>query len=362
MKKTNTVIVATGSYLPKKIIKNEDFLKNKFYNSDGTLISKDTNEIIQKFEEITGIKERRYVEDNLKVSDICYFAALDALESSGIDKESLDYIICAHNFGDVDDKNKRTDIVPTIAARVKFKLQILNPYTISFDLPFGCPGWIQGIILAENIIKAGNAKRIMVIGGETLSKISDPYDRDSMIYSDGAGAVILEAQKNKETKGILSYDVRSDTINHANLLHMGPSYNPEYKGNDLFLKMEGHKLYKYALETVPKLVKKSIDKANIKINDVKKILIHQANLKMDIEILKRIFDLYEIKEKIESLIDKYLPMTISWLGNSSVATIPTLLDLILKDRIDNFKINESEVVVFASVGAGMNVNSVVYKF
>ncbi|TES92278.1 MAG: ketoacyl-ACP synthase III, partial [Candidatus Cloacimonadota bacterium] len=244
-----TVIVGTGSYIPTKVVHNTDFLKNEFYDSIGKRIDKTNEEIIKKFEEITGITERRYVTDNLVTSDIAFQAARDTLESSKIDKESLDYIIIAHNFGDVRADNKRSDFVPSIASRVKQKLGIENPRTIAYDVPFGCPGWLQGIIQADYYLKSGDARRVLVIGAETLSRISDPHDRDSMIYSDGAGAAIVEAKTNGESIGILSHAARSDTLEHAYMLWMRKSNNPDYEDNELFLKMDGHKLYEYALRT-----------------------------------------------------------------------------------------------------------------
>src|SRR5690606_2262471 len=106
---------------------------------------------------------------------------------ANIDKETLDYIIVAHNFGDILKNNQKSDMVPTLAARVKHKLQIKNPYTVAYDLPFGCPGWLQGLIQADYYLKSGDAKRILIIGAETLSRISDPHDIDSMIFSDEIG-------------------------------------------------------------------------------------------------------------------------------------------------------------------------------
>lgn len=362
MNNLNSLIVATGSYIPTKVIENKYFENTDFYDSNSNLFELDKKEIIKKFEEITGIKERRYVEDNLNNSDIGYYAAKDAIESSNIDKETIDLIICAHNFGNVKINNRHIDSVPSIAARIKHLLGIQNPKTIAFDVLFGCPGWLHSMILAHNYIQSGNAKRVLVVGTETLSRVSDPHDRDSLIYSDGAGATILEAVESEEKTGILSYDERSDTINHAHLLRMEKSYNLNYSKDDIFLKMDGHKLYKYALQTVPELVKNSLIKAKIPLQSIKKVLLHQANLKMDIEILKRLFELFGITDLLENFINKILPMSISWLGNSSVATIPTLLDLILKNKLKDQKISKGDIIVFASVGAGMNVNSMVYKF
>jgi len=352
-----STIIGTGSYLPSRKVDNSVFLQHEFFQPDGRMFDKAPELTIKKFEEITEIKERRYLTDDLVTSDISFYAARDALKSSKIDKESLDYIIVAHNFGDVKANNKRSDFVPSLAARVKHKLEIENPKTIAYDICFGCPGWLQGLIQAYYYLKSGEAKRALVIGAEALSRVCDPHDRDSMLYADGAGAVIVEAVTSSEPVGILSHAVRSDTLEYAYMLWMGPSYNPDYAGSELFLKMNGHKLYEYALNTVPKVVQESLVKANLSLNDVHKVLLHQANGKMDMAILKRLFKLYGQKE-----IPPYImPMTIAGFGNSSVATIPTLLDMIFKGKLDNNKIKKGDVIVFASIGAGMNVNSVVYK-
>ena len=352
-----SVITGTGNYIPTKRIKNEDFLTHEFYEKEGIKITKDTQEVIDKFEEITTIVERRYVTDDLVTSDIATYSAIAAIESAGIDKEELDYIIVAHNFGDVTIDNQQLDIVPSLAARVKHKLKIKNPYTVAYDVPFGCPGWLQAVIQADYYIKSGDAKKILVIGAEILSRVSDPHDRDSMIYSDGAGAVILEAKESKTPVGILAHKTRSDTFEYSNMLYMGKSYNnTNGRMGNPYLKMNGRKLYQYALETVPQAIKDCLEKSNTHLNEVKKILIHQANGKMDDAIIERLYKLYEIEDVPKGI----MPMTIEWLGNSSVATIPTLLDLILKGKIEGHEINKGDKIVFASVGAGMNINAVVY--
>jgi len=289
----------------------------------------------------------------LNTSDIAFQSAKKAL--GGTDKESLDYIIVAQNFGDATADNIRSDMVPTITARVKHKLRITNPYTVAYDIPFGCPGWLQGMILADYHIKSGDAKKVLVIGAEILSRFSDPHDIDSMLYADGAGAALVEATD--QDAGILSHVTRSDTLENAYLLWIDKSYNPHCNGDELFIKMHGHEIYKYAVKTVPEVVKQSLDKAGFTLTDVKKILMHQANQKMDEAILKRLFKLY----KIENIPEHIMPMTISWLGNSSVATLPTMLDLLQSGKLDNHKLHSGDIVVFASVGAGMNINSMVYR-
>jgi 3-oxoacyl-[acyl-carrier-protein] synthase III len=353
-----SVITGTGSYIPSRRISNENFLTNEFYDGDGKKLEKTNQEIIDKFLEITTIAERRYVTDHLVTSDIAYNAAIEAIKTANIDKEELDYIIVAHNFGDVKNDNRRSDFVPSLAARVKHKLEIKNPNSIVYDITFGCPGWLQAVIQADYFIKSGDAKKILVIGAEALSRISDPHDRDSMLYADGAGAVVLEAKISETPIGILAHKTRSDTFLHSKMLHMDKSFNPDYRSkNDLFLKMNGRKLYQYALETVPQAIKDCLDKSNTQLSQINKVLIHQANGKMDDAILKRLYGLYNIIDIPADV----MPMTIAFLGNTSVATLPTLFDLILKDKLAPHKINKGDNVVFASVGAGMNINALIYK-
>lgn len=353
-----SIITGTGSYIPSKQISNNDFLKNEFYNAQGKKIEQPNKELINKFKEITSIEERRYVSDNLVTSDIAYLAAVEALKSSNIDKEDLDYIIVAHNFGDVKNDNRKSDFVPNLAARVKYKLEIKSPNAVAYDLPFGCPGWLQAVIQADYFIKSGDAKKILVIGAETLSRVSDPHDRDSMLYADGAGAVVIEAKESKEPVGILSHLTRSDTLLYSQMLHMDKSYNPDNgQKNDLFLKMNGRKLYQYALETVPQAIKDCLEKCKMHLREIKKVLIHQANGKMDYAILKRLYDLFNISDIPQNV----MPMTITWLGNSSVATLPTLFDLLMKAKLNPQVVTRGDTLVFASVGAGMNINAMIYK-
>ena len=352
----NTVITGTGSYIPKIVKKNEDFLNSNFLNEDGTPFPYDNKTIIEKFKAITGIEERRYAEGNLSSSDLGYLAAVDAIKDAGIDKEKLDYIIVAHNFGDVTNNSKQTDVIPTLASRVKHRLKIKNPNCVAYDILFGCPGWVEGMIQAHAFIKAGMAKKVLVIGSETLSRVVDPSDRDTMIYSDGAGATIVEAKDESFKRGILSNASRSDTLEEAYFLHMKESFNKKDQSDTKYMKMYGRKIYEYALNNVPVAMKAAFDKTAVNIDHLQKIFIHQANEKMDEAIIKRFFRQYKVHTPVG-----VMPMSIHLLGNSSVATVPTLYDLVLKRKIPNQKVNMDDIILFASVGAGMNINAFVYK-
>ncbi|MFY7811223.1 MAG: 3-oxoacyl-ACP synthase III family protein [Flavobacterium sp.] len=350
----NIKITGVGSYIPTERVTNLEFAKHNFLNEDGTPFPYSNEIVAQKFLEITGIQERRYVSEDLQTSDIAYIAAKKAIINANIDPETLDYIIFAHNFGNVKNNAIQADILPSLASRVKHLLQIENPFCVAYDILFGCPGWIEGCIQAQTYIKAGMAKRCLVIGSETLSRVVDVHDRDSMIYSDGAGATIIEATE--EEGGFIAHKTASYTKDEAYFLFYGKSFNQEHDPNVRYIKMHGRKIYEFALKNVPLAMKLCLESSNINIKDVKKILIHQANEKMDEAIIQRFYKLY--KEKVPIGI---MPMSIHKLGNSSVATIPTLYDLLINNELENHQLNKGDVVIFASVGAGMNINAMIYK-
>ncbi len=359
MQLSTSIIIGTGSYVPNRIIKNEDFLHHSFYNADGSSIASPQQEVIEKFKSITGIAERRYVEDNLVTSDIGAIAAQRAIEDAGIDSETLDYIIVANNFGNVSAGTTQTDLLPSLASRIKQTLGISNPNCVAYDIIFGCPGWVEGMIQAYAYMRAGMAKRCLVIGAETLSRVVDPYDRDGMIYADGAGAAVVELAENEGERGILSVASQSFTKDEAGYLFFGKSNHQNGQAPDTrYMKMHGRKIYEFALSRVPEAIKTCLEKANVHLHDVKKIFIHQANEKMDHAIVKRLFKLYGENHFNEDV----MPLSIHMLGNSSVATIPTLFDLIRKKQLNDHELQAGDLIVFASVGAGMNINAIVYRY
>ena len=350
----NIKITGSGSYIPTEVVSNVDFAKHVFLNDDGTPFPHPNDVVAKKFLEITGIQERRYVTADLNTSDIATLAAKKAIENAKIDPETLDYIIFAHNFGNVKNGAIQADTLPSLATRVKFDLRIKNPKCVAYDMLFGCPGWIEGIIQAKAFIQSGMAKKCLVIGAETLSRVVDLHDRDSMIYSDGAGATIIE--ETNEEGGILAHESASFTYDEAYYLFFGNSFNKTHDPDVRYIKMHGRKIYEFALNNVPKAMKECLDNSGLDISDVKKILIHQANEKMDEAIIQRFYKLYK-----KTAPDGVMPMSIHRLGNSSVATVPTLYDLLVKGKLENQSLAKGDVVIFASVGAGMNVNAVVYK-
>lgn len=348
-------ITGIGSYIPETRVDNTDFINHQFLNEDGTPFKQNNEVIIQKFKGITGIDKRRYAAPDQNTSDLAHLAAVKAIENAKIDPETIDYIILAHNFGDVKHGTIQSDIIPSLATRVKQKLQIKNPKCVAYDILFGCPGWLEGVLQANAFIKSGMAKRCLVIGAETLSRVVDPHDRDSMIYSDGAGATIIEASDDET--GMLSYESATYALDEAGYLFFGKSYNTALDQDTRYIKMHGRKIYEFALNNVSNAMKSCLDQSGIDINDVKKILIHQANEKMDEAIIQRFYKLYN-----QAPPEDVMPMSISELGNSSVATVPTLFDLLIQGKIENQQINKGDILLFASVGAGMNINAFVYRY
>ena len=347
-------ITGSGCYIPTEVVSNYDFAEHTFLNDDGTPFPLPNKVITEKFYDITGIQERRYVSDDLLTSDIATIAAKNAIQDANLDPETLDYIIFAHNFGNVKKGAIQTDLLPSLATRVKHNLRIKNPKCVAYDMLFGCPGWVEGMIQAQAYIKAGMAKKCLIIGAETLSRVVDLHDRDSMIYSDGAGATILEATD--EEGGFLAHETATFAFEEAHYLFFGNSFNTSHDPNVRYIKMHGRKIYEFALNQVPKAMAECLDKSGLKIQDIKKILIHQANEKMDEAIIQRFYKIYN-----ETPPPGIMPMSIHKLGNSSVATVPTLYDSLVKGKIENQSIQKGDVIMFASVGAGMNVNAIVYK-
>jgi 3-oxoacyl-[acyl-carrier-protein] synthase III len=203
------------------------------------------------------------------------------------------------------------------------------------------------------------AKKALIVGTETLSRVIDMFDRDSMIFSDGAGAVVLESREgNENSPGLLAYVAQTHSLHEVDYINMGASYYPDSNPRVRYLKMKGRKVYEYALKHVPEAMKACIDKSGLPIQSIKKIFIHQANEKMDEAIIKKLYLLYGIEIPPVNI----MPMSIAWLGNSSVATIPTLLDLVRNHQFPEHELSAGDIVLFASVGAGMNINAVSYRF
>jgi 3-oxoacyl-[acyl-carrier-protein] synthase-3 len=352
----NIIITGTGSYTPGAIVSNSSFNSSCFYDPNGHALTGRVETIIEKFREITGIEERRYVKPTEDLSDIAAVAAVRAIIDAKLDAEKIDVIIMAHNFGNVATGSTQTNLLPSIASRVKHILGISNPHCVAFDIVCGCPGWLQAMILARQYIMSLEAKCVLVVGGDTLSRVTDAHDRDSMIYGDGAGAAVVEGLSNHRSEGIITTCSQTYSETEAFYLRFGESNKKNGTGTR-YIKMDGKKIYEFALKNVPAAMKLCLDKSGIEIGRLKMIFLHQANEKMDEAILKRFYKLFTINQPPAAI----MPMNINKFGNTSVASVPMLLDQVLKKKCQGYQLEQGDVIMMASVGAGMNINAIIYS-
>lgn len=348
-------IIGIGAYIPTTIETNLEKQDVEFVKKSSSKFSKSTAEIITKFEKITEITQRTIAAPNILASDMGYFASLSAIKDGNIDKEDIDYIIVAHNWGDNYCNNNYYDILPNLAARIKGKLRIRNPSCIAYDILFGCPGWVEALKQADILIKAQEAKKILVVGTDSASRVVEKCDIDSMLFSDGAGAIVLE--RTSDNIGILGHKSVSHCNAELDFLKMDTSYDNDSIDNNLYLKMTGKNVFKYAMINVPKIISECLYKANLSIDEIQYFLIHQANGKMIRLIAKKLFE--DFGKKFD---ESKVPIIVGRMGNNGAATIPTLLYELNNKRINDRGILENDIVVFASVGAGMHTNCVIHKF
>lgn len=347
-------ITGTGSVIPELVVGNDAFGDRVFYDKSGAKLERPGREMAAKLEAITGIRERRYVPFDQDSRPLMTAAARLAIADSGIDPERLDGIIVAHNAGNMIIGEKAFHTVPNMAAYLKNALGIANHECFAYDLLFACPGWLQALIQAHQAIAAGDAENVLVVGIEIASRLLDPHDLDSMILADGCGAAVIS----KGDAGVLSHATFSHAQKDIDNIYLGRSNNPDVDGVCWF-KMNGKEVYRYATQWVPKVVRQALGKAGVRPESVDLFLFHQANDKLVQALAGHLAESYGLDAAV---FEGKLPMTIQFLGNTSVATIPTMLDLIRRGRLDGYLIEPGQTVVMASVGAGMHCNAMVYRF
>jgi len=357
MTASRSIISGTGSVLPELLVPNSHFESSEFYDRNGARIEKSASEVLAKLEAITGIRERRYIPFDQDSLQLMTDASRLAVDDAGLDVNDLSGIIVAHNAGNMVPNSGAFHTVPNLAASLKHELHSTNHDCFAYDVLFGCPGWLQAIIQAHHAIQCDGAEHILVTGLEVASRLLDPHDPDSMILADGCGACVT-SQSQASGKGVISYSTFSHAMDDNRIIYLGPSNKPGVEGNCYF-HMNGRAVYKYATEWVPKVIKSALEKSGLSIGDVDLFLLHQANAKMLEAIAVNLAELCDVPPEV--LAGK-IPTTIDFLGNTSVATIPTMLDLVRKQKLEGFEIREGDVVVMASVGAGMHCNAIVYRF
>jgi 3-oxoacyl-[acyl-carrier-protein] synthase-3 len=325
---TRTKIVSTGSYLPEKVLTNFD-LEKMVETSD------------QWITERTGIKERRIANGNQAASDLACNASKVALDRAALKAEDIDLIIAASVTGDMP--------FPSTACILQDKLGARK--AAAFDVNAACSGFLYGLYVADSFIRSGMHKKILVVGTEVLSKITDWKDRTTCIlFGDGAGAVIVEPTI--EDRGILSMSVNSDG-SMWDLLHLpaGGSKIPasrESVDNKLhFIKMRGNETFKFAVRALEDLVIRILEENKLDPSQISLLIPHQANLR----IIQATADRLGIPmEKVLINIDKY--------GNTSAASIPIALD----EAVTSERVNDGDYILLEAFGGGLTWASALIKW
>jgi len=312
-------IIGVGSYLPKKILTNKD-LEKSLDTTDEWITSR------------TGIKQRHIVSPGQQTSDLAFEAARKAISNSNINTDKIDLIIVATTTPD--------KIFPSTACNVQTKLGIKN--CPAFDIQAVCSGFIYALSVADKFIKTKSAKNILVIGADSMSKITDYTDRsNAILWGDGAGAVVLSAS---DQQGILSTHIHADG-KYEELLHV-PKRNVENKIEQT-IEMQGSQVFKIAVNTLDKIVDETLIANQLKKEDIDWLVPHQANVRI----------LEATAKKLEMGMDKVI-VTIDRHGNTSAASIPLALD----DGIQNGKIKTGHLLLMEAFGGGFTWGSALIRY
>ena len=317
----SSYILGCGSYLPKKIIKNNE-LPKKLKTSDEWIKTR------------TGIRQRHIADKKQFNSDLGFEAAQKAIKNSQISISNIDLIIVATSTPD--------HTFPSTATKIQGKLGIKKGF--AFDIQAACSGFIYALSVADNYIVNNQAKNALVIGSEVFSRILDWNDRSTcVLFGDGAGAIVLGKNK-KKNSGIISTDLYSDG-RHYDLLYVNGGVATNQKAG--YVKMKGKEVFKHAVQKLVSCIEISLKKNNLKKNDIDWIVPHQAN--------KRIMDMTAVKlgvskDKVLATVDKY--------ANTSSASIPLTLDYAVKKKI----IKRGDIVVFEAIGGGLTWGCSIMKY
>ena len=303
-------IIGTGGYLPKKILTNKD-LESIVDTTDEWILER------------TGIKQRHIAQENETTSFMATQASLDAMKSAGIKHTDIDLIIVATTTPD--------QIFPSTACIVQNKLNIKAP---AFDVQAACTGFIYALSIADNYIKTGMSKNVLVIGAEKYSNLLDWSDRSTcVLFGDGAGAVVLSAQSKE---GIISSHIHADG-----------QYNDLLSVENSHIKMKGNEVFKVAVNTLSKLVDETLVKNNMKKSDIDWLVPHQANLR----IIKA------AAKKLSMPIERVV-VTVDNHANTSAASIPLALNEAVKDG----RIKSDQVILLEAFGSGFTWGSVLLRY
>jgi 3-oxoacyl-[acyl-carrier-protein] synthase-3 len=310
-------IIGVGSYLPERIVTNDELSKN--IDTDDKWIS-----------ERTGIKERRIADDSETTSSLGIEAAKKAIDNAGISKDDIDLIILATATPD--------NTFPATATSIQAGLGIKSGY--AYDVQAVCSGFVFALEIADNSLKLGKSKNALVIGSETFSRILDWKDRSTcVLFGDGAGAVVLQSADSNSSRGILSNHLHSDG-NYKDMLYVDGG--PSTSNNVGFLRMDGQGVFKHAVKNISGSILEALKQNNITIDDIDLFIPHQANSRILDAVAKKV----GLKsEKIIVTVDKH--------ANTSAASIP----LALNEAVELGKVNEGDIILLAAMGGGFTWGS-----
>ena len=311
---TYSRIAGTGSYLPEKAVSNVDLEK--------TLDTSD-----EWIRERTGIKRRHIVADHEMTSDIAVSAARNAIEAAGISADDIDLILVGTTTPD--------KIFPATACIVQRKLEITG--CGAFDLQAACSGFVYGLDVADRYIRSGGGKTVLVIGAETLSRITNWEDRTTaVLFGDGAGAVVLQAS---EQQGVISTHIHSDGYQEE-LLHVPQGISRGYditRAGDAFIQMNGNAVFRKAVGTLDSIARETLAGNNVAKEDLDWFVPHQANMRIIKAAAKK---LGMPMERVVVTVDEH--------ANTSSASIPLALDIAVRDG----RIKRGELCLLEAFGAG----------
>jgi 3-oxoacyl-[acyl-carrier-protein] synthase-3 len=312
-------IAGTGSYLPERILTNAE-LERSIDTTDEWIFTR------------TGIRERHIVAEGQFTSDMALEAAKNAIKAANIDIQSIDLIVLATTTPD--------RIFPSTACLLQQKLGIIN--CPAFDLQAVCSGFVYALATADNFIKAGAAKCVLVVGADAMSRITDWTDRSNCIlWGDGAGAVILQAS---DDQGILSTHLHANG-NYADMLTV-PQGVSNQEGSKTIL-MEGNAVFKMAVNTLDAIVDDTLAANGLEKSDVDWLVPHQANIRILQSTAKK---LGMSMDRVVTTVDKH--------GNTSAASIPLALDVAVRDG----RIKRGETILMEAFGGGFTWGSVLMKY
>lgn len=321
---TRSVVVGLGHYLPERVVPNSEF--------EATLDTSD-----EWIKSRSGIESRHFAADGETTSDIATKAARNALTNAGLTANDLDAIVLATSTADL--------TFPSAATMVQAALGMNRGF--AFDVQAVCAGFIYAMANANALIISGQAKRIMVIGAETFSRIMDWSDRSTcVLFGDGAGAVILEAQDgvgDKTDRGILSVDLNSDG-QHRDILYVDGGVSTQTTG---FLRMQGKEVFRHAVEKLAKTASIAMEKAGIANEEVDWIVPHQANIRI----------IQGTAKKLGLSMDNVV-VTVQNHGNTSAASIPLALSV----GVERGQIKRGDVIVTEAIGGGLAWGAVVLRW